>query len=240
MKRSLSIFSIVFLSFLMAACGKVSQVEILQRQLDRYPEYSIILEDMKEEGNFFSDYYHKYKLVYADKAAGSDSLIYSTGITDWRRVTDKEFDKYAPYLGMVLASKSADGKVANEPYPPGYQYVGDSRYGQWRRDSSGNSFWEFYGKFAFMNAMFNMFAGPVYRNDWDTYRDYRSGGRPYFGPNQQYGTSGKYTQQTNRSFFERRQARERAQKQSFGNKVEQRTRRSRMSGFRSRSGGFGK
>lgn len=240
MKKLLWVFPVLLLSLMISACGKVSEVGIIQRQLDRYPQYSIILEDMKEEGNFFTDYYQKYKIVYADKVAGSDSLAFYTDITEWRRVTEKEYQKYAPYLGMVLASKGADGRVSNEQYPPGYQYVGNPQYGQWRTDSNGNSFWEFYGKFAFMNAMFNLLAGPVYRNDWDSYRGYRGSGRPYFGPNQKYGTDGSYTKQTKPTFYQRRQGRELAQKQSFSNKVKQRTRRSRMSGFRSRSGGFGK
>jgi hypothetical protein len=239
-KQSILFFSTLLAALFIAACGKVSEVGILQKQLDRYPEYTVILEDMMEEGNFFTDYYHKYKIVYADKVTGTDSLAYYTTLTDWRGVNKNEFKKYAPYLGMAVASKLPDGAVTKTEYPPGYQYVGDTRYGRWRTDSGGNSFWEFYGKFAFMQSMFNMFRGPVYRNDWDTYRDYRRGGRPYFGSNQQYGTSGSYTQKTHRSFFERRQARERSRKQSFGNKVKQRTRRSRMSGFRSRSGGSGK
>ena len=112
MNKLLSIFSTLLIVFVFSSCGDVSQVEILRKELNKYPEYSIILEDMKEEGNFFTDYYHKYKIVFADKAAENDSLVYHTNVSDWQRVKEKEFKKYAPYLGMVLVSKSAASQHA--------------------------------------------------------------------------------------------------------------------------------
>ena len=228
------------LGLLLLACGSASSLERVKRDLSRYPEYSIILEDMREEGNFFKDYYHRYKVVYGQKASSGDELEYQNELTNWYKIDKKEYDKYANNLGMVLVSKSKDGQVSDVQQPPGYQYVGDQRYGQWRRDSGGNSFWEFYGKYAFFSHMFGMFSRPIYRNDWDSYRNYRSSGRPYYGNNRQYGTNGTYTKRTNKTFFERRQQRDAARKARFSQRVQQRTRRSNMSGARRRSGGFGK
>ncbi len=229
---------LVGLFLALAGCGSSSPVERLKQELSQYPEFSIILEDMKEEGNFFSNYYHRYKTVYAQKEG--DSLVYISDITDWLKVSEKEYRKYEPFLGMVLVSKTPDGKIADVQYPPGYQYVGNPQYGRWQNDSRGNSFWEFYGKYALMSQLFGMFNRPVYRSDWNDYRRYRSERRPFFGRNKQYGTYGSATKQTNKSFFERRLAKERLRKQSFREKLKQRTRRSRMSGARQRSGGFGK
>ena len=141
---------------------------------------------------------------------------------------------------MVLASKGGIDDITNTPSPPGYQYIGNKRYGRWRQDSHGNSFWEFYGKYAFFSHLFGGFTRPIYRNDWNDYRRYNSMGRPYYGRNNQYGTQGKLTKQTNRSYFQRQKAKAQARKSRFSNKFKQRTRRSRMSGFRGRSGGFGK
>lgn len=229
-----------FILFL-SACASRSPLERLKKELDRYPEYSIILEDMQEEGNFFKEYYHRYRLVYGQKQSGSDTLTFQTEITDWLRVDRKEYQKFFPYLGMVLASKTADGKIDDMKYPPGYQYVGDPRYGRWRTDSQGNSFWEWYGKFALMSHLFGMFSRPVYRTDWDTFRDYRRRGDDYFGRGNSYGTNGTYTRATKPNFYQRRMARERASKSSFSQKVKQRVRRSNLSGLRSRSSrGFGK
>ncbi|MFQ5822599.1 MAG: hypothetical protein ACE5JB_00925 [bacterium] len=230
----------LLLALLTISCASSTPIERLRRQLDKYPEYSIILEDMKEEGNFFKDYFHRYKIVYAEKIGNPDSLIYQSQISDWDKVNKREYEKYRNYLGMVLASKSRDSEVTNAQYPPGYQYVGDPRYGNWRRDERGNSFWEFYGKYAFFSHMFGMFGRPIYRSDWNTYRDYRSRGTPYYGPNREYGTNGSYTKHTNKSFFERRKQKELAKKARFSQRVKNRARRSRMSGLRRRSGGFGK
>ena len=231
---------LVLLPLLVLACAASSPVARLKSDLKQYPEYSVILEDMRVDGNFFKDYYHRYKVFYGQKSSGAEELEYQSTITKWYKINKKEYKKYANNLGMVLASKSKDGKVSDAQHPPGYQYVGDQRYGQWRRDDRGGSFWEFYGKYAFFSHMFGMFSRPIYRNDWNSYRSYRSSGRPYYGSNRQYGTNGSYTKRTNKTFFERRKQREQVRKSRFSQRVKQRARRSRMSGMRSRSGGFGK
>jgi len=224
---------------LLMSCGSQAPLDRLKAQLDQYPEYSVILEDMKEDGNFIKDYYHRYKVVYSEKPDAEEQSTRSE-ISDWFRVTRNEFDKYKNYLGMVILSKSADGQVSNSQYPPGYQYVGDSRYGNWRQDGRGNSFWEFYGKYAFFSHVFRSFSRPIYRSDWNSYRDSRAARRPYFGRNKEYGTNGSVTKRTNKNFFERRRQRDVARKARFSERVRQRTRRSSMSTFRRRSGGFGK
>jgi len=53
-------------------------------------------------------------------------------------------------------SKAEGGAIGSE-------YVGNSNYGQWRVNSSGNSFWHWYGQYAFFSAMFR---GPVYYDTW--------------------------------------------------------------------------
>ncbi len=53
----------------------------------------------------------------------------------------KVYRRYEPYLGMVILSKGENGEVADSQFPPGYQYVGNERYGRWRTGSSGGSFW---------------------------------------------------------------------------------------------------
>ena len=121
------LLGIVFLGLTLFSCQSSSPVDQIQKQLDNYPEYSIILEDMKEEGNFFTDYFHQYKLVYGETESGSDSLIYRTEMTDWYRVSKKEFQNKYNFLGMALVSKSADGGINDSPSPPGYQYVGNQR-----------------------------------------------------------------------------------------------------------------
>jgi len=228
---------VLFLFTSIQGCGgDVNPVDRLKTQLKDVPTYTIILDDMKEDGNIFTHYFHKYKIVQLD----------NSWTTDWEEVPESIYKQNANFLGMTLASKK-DGSSSNQVGPPGYEFVGDKNYGQWKTDSSGSSFWEFYGKYRMFTDVLGFFSGPIYRHDYNDYHGYRSRRRPYFGSRNQYGTHGTYTKKHNPSFFQRRMKRESRKSSSFGNKVSSRfgTRSSSKigrtrTGFRSRSMGRGK
>ncbi len=225
--RSLGLLAFwVLLLFL--GCAAQPPLERLKAQLASAPEYSIVLEDMKEEGVFFPTYYHKYRVVQGDQ----------TWTTDWLEVSESVYRNHENFLGMTLASKGPDGETTT-PHPPGYDYVGNPKYGQWRTDSSGRSFWEFYGQYALLRDLLGLGGRVIYRNDYDLYQTYRNQNRPYYGPNREYGTRGTLTRQTKPSFFERRRAREMIRRERFLQKFRRRVGRSR-SPFRARGFGFGK
>ncbi len=231
------------LVIIFTACGSQSPLDRLQKELDQFPEYSILLQDMRQDGSVFPKYLHRYKLVYATPDPNKpDSLVFLSNMTNWMEVSEQYYKDNQNYLGMVLASKSRDGKTSNDKFPPGYQYVGNPQYGQWRQNSDGTSFWEFYGKYALMSQVFGLLGGgPIYRNDWNTYRDYRASNRPYYGKNNRYGTFGTATKKTNPNFFQRKQVRQQTQRSNFLNKFKSRVNRGTQSTYRSRSfGGFGK
>ena len=209
----------------------------LQQSLAASKEYSIILEDMKTEGNFVDEYFHKYKVITVQEVTGQEDVVFDERTTDWYQVDKRLYENYKGALGMVIASKDENGKVNSAAQPPGYQYVGNTRYGQWRTQSDGSRFWEFYGKYALMSSVFNMVAGPVYYRDYDRYRSYYRNNQPYYGSSNQWGTNGTYTKKTHPTFYQRRQQRAAASKNRFSNKVRNRTSRSNMSSTRSRSGG---
>ena len=221
------------------ACSPPDPLERLRQQLARYPLYSVILQDMKTEGSFSVDYFHQYKVVVGEQVAASDDVSFSDNLMAWKRVSKSHYQRYQPFLGMVILSKDKDGKVTGSQFPPGYQYVGDQRYGHWRTGSSGGSFWEFYGKYAMMSHLFGSFNRPIYRNDWNSYRTTRSQGRPYYGANKEFGTKGSYTKTSNPSFYDRQKVRQQRSGDRFSRKVSERTRRSNMSSTRSRSTGRG-
>ena len=239
MTRAHLVIAILSSLILIAACGRQTPLDALKSDLASVPEYSILLEDMNEEGTFFPEYYHRYKVVTANYTASDTS--FDSYLTDWQRVREDQYVQYENNLGMVIASRGEEGELSESGYPPGYQYVGDSRYGQWRTDGNGSTFWEFYGKYAMLQTVFGMMSGPVYRGDWDDYRTNRRNNRPYYGSRNQYGTGGAQTKKTNPTFFQRRQQREASSRKSFSDRVQERTRRSNMSKTRTRSSkGFGK
>jgi len=224
---------IAFAGLLLCACStgpREAPIEKLKQNLTDIPTYSIVLDDMKTEGNFQERYYHRYRVVNPDAS--------EEGTTGWLEVPERYYKTNEPFLGMTLASKK-DGELSSSVSPPGYQYVGDEQYGRWRQDSRGGSFWEFYGKYALISHLFGGFNRPIYRDDYNMYRQYRSRNTPYFGKDNRYGTNGSYTKKSKPNFYSRRVARDRAKKASFKQRVTKRTGRTRT-GFRGRAGGFGK
>ena len=200
-----------------AACDTATPLDRLQSQLAPYPEYSVTLQDMREDG-----YYHQYRVVVGEAQAGSEDLVYRDSIQDWQQVGRRAFDQYRPYLGMVILSKGPDGSIDQGTHPSGYQQVGDERYGQWRDEGGGRSFWVFYGQYALLSHMIGGFSRPIYRNDWNEYRGARNRGQTYYGPGGAYGTNGSVTRQTNPDFFRRQQSRQAATSRSFGDRVSSR------------------
>ena len=203
-----------------AACDTTTPLERLQTQLEEYPEYSVTLQDMREDG-----FFHQYGVVIGARQAGTEDLVYRDSILDWQEVSRQTYDQYRPHLGMVILSKGPDGVVDQTQHPPGYKQVGNERYGRWRDDGGGRSFWEFYGQYALLSHIIGGFGRPVYRNDWNGYRNARGRGQTYYGPSGEYGSTGSVTRQTNPNFFRRQQTRQAARSRSFGDRV-----RSRMTG----------
>ncbi|SFM43437.1 hypothetical protein [Thermodesulforhabdus norvegica] len=252
-----AVLSIV-LVFLLAACGEgpTSTLEKLKKELDRYPEFSVILADMKDEGLFFKEYYHLYHIVYLENNPDNPERpkVFQK-VSPWYRVDEVLYYKYRPCLGMTILSKKKDGTISDVPEPPGYQFVGDTRFGRWVTDPSGHRIWEWFAGYLILSTLAET-TGEIVEEaiksrhriryeDWSTYTVYSKRGRPYYGPRDPqgrptYGTRGSYTQtKYGDSFFKRQQARMAARKSSFEQKVTSRYGRTRSSAF-SRSSFRGK
>ena len=203
-----------------AACAGEAPLERLQRELEPFAEYSVILQDMRPDG-----FYHQYRVVAGEPGGASGEMVHRESVLEWQQVGRRTYNRYQSFLGMVILSKGPGGVVDQQQHPPGYQQVGDERYGRWRDDGNGRSFWEFYGQYALLSHLMGGFSRPIYRGDWDDYRNARTRGQTYYGPGGAYGTSGTVTRQTNPDFFRRQQTRQAARTQSFGDRV-----RSRMQG----------
>lgn len=228
---SITVFFLCLPLLLTAGCSgpEANPVGLLQKKLQTEPEYAILLNDMRRQGNFFPSYYHQYRVDIGE----------NTQTLPFLEVTHSYYKKNQPYLGMALASKTADGKVTNTPIPNGYQYVGNPQYGNWRTNSSGGSFWEFYGKYMMISQVMHWAGHGLGRNHYNTYNSYRANNRPYMGPGNQYGTNGTITQKQKPNFYARRKAMKVRSQSRFRDKVGRRIGRSKNT-FRSRGFGFGK
>ena len=243
MTRSFYVLSIVLL---LSACRsndfQKSPVDNMIRDMTNTPVYSIILYDMNQEGTFFPEYQHQYRIL-----KGKEGEVPEEEITDWVPVSEDFFNQNIDNMGMEIAAKSADGEVSKTASPPGYNnYVGNPQYGQWQQGSSGQSFWAFYGQYALLSSLFNLGGFPARRAYYDDYRTSRRAGRPYYGPTvgtgqRAYGTNSRYTTTTRPNSTWRQSPSSRAFRSS-GQRTSRASSRygSGSSSTRARGGGFGK
>lgn len=231
------------LSSIFRGCGtseyKKNPVDKLIKEMNQVDEYSIMLYDMNKEGSFTPEYYHNYQVV---KNEDGEIVEEKTG---WRRVSKDFFDRHRNHMGMVITTKSPDEGVVRKVSPPGYDnYIGNDQYGRWRTNSSGDSFWEFYGKYAMLSTLFDLGGNPVRRSYYRNYRDRFSSGGVYYGPSRSgsrlYGTSGRYTKSRNMGSVWSSKASNRSFKEKVRGRVSKSSGRYSSSSFRSRSSGFGK
>lgn len=162
-------------------------------------EYSVRLTDMKAEGG---EYHHKYKINCGKPDATPDQLLNFASIpTGWVPVDADTFNNHQKDLDRNILSRDSNGEVTKVSQPPGYQYVGDERYGEWKSNDSGQKEWVFIPMFL---PMFG--SSPIYRNDYDDYRDYRRSGRTYYRSDYETRIRTKYTNRKP-SFYEKMEQR---------------------------------
>lgn len=133
-------------------------------------------------------YYHRYTEVNGHNVTEGD----------WKEVDWEDFEENLDNLGMTIQSKpygAFEDETMYAAVPAGMEYVGNEQYGEWKEDSEGNSFWEFYGKYAFMRSMFMPAHGGYhyyYYSEWDDWNsNYRRNGRGYYGSGTRtYGSYG--------------------------------------------------
>ena len=169
-----------------------SPVDQLIVDYNAYPDYTIILSDMDQSGNEI--YKHRYTIITEELSKKhKDSTIFNTKQTDWKPVSVDFFNRHLDDLGMAIVTRT-NGTLSKVPAPAGYtNYVGNSKYGEWKTNNSGDSFWSFYGKYAMLSAVFRTFNGGYgyggyHRSSWNSYdRNYR-GRQPYYGTTSSGGT----------------------------------------------------
>jgi hypothetical protein len=227
MKYLVYIFIAVTLFSYVTDCGdsvKDPLPKIVQ-SLEDVSTASVILSEMRTEGDLSSLHFHKY-LVLAEQKKEDGSPDLQRTQTDWLQVPEDVYKEREPLLGMTVYSKK-EGQTSDAALPPGYQYVGDSRYGSWQRDSSGNQVWHWLAGYAMLSYLTG--NRPIYDRDYRRYRQERSMGRGHvwYGPkdrkgSQSFGTKGTVTRNQRPDFYQRRMQKEASQKASFTDKVNNR------------------
>ncbi len=118
-------------------------------------------------------------------ALAADTKTYNQMLTDPINVLA---DMSKGKLGRVEAmSKAASARTNSaSDYGAGSQLIGNPNYGHWNNNNSGGSFWEWYGKYALFNSLFNRrsvsYSSWGHNRDYSYYNDY--GRDRYTSPSQ--------------------------------------------------------
>lgn len=105
-----------------------------------------------------------------------------TSETDWVPVNASFYEQNLDNLGMAILSKPyGEFEPDSHAAPPGMAYVGNPKYGEWKKDESGSSFWSWYGRYAFFSNLFFFPSHHYSYGSWNRWRsDYRYK-KPYYG-----------------------------------------------------------
>ena len=103
--------------------------------------------------------YHKYRILKDKKVED----------TDWVEVNPDDFEKKNDSIGIAIESKPygyfEEDKI-HSGFPAEMNYINNSRYGEWKNEN-GNTFWQWYGKYAFISSIFGGNEKRYYQNDYN-------------------------------------------------------------------------
>ena len=106
---------------------------------------------------------------YASLRAAADPAEFSRALSDPLNALADMSGGTLPRVDSISASASRRANAA-DAQGPGNQLVGNPHYGSWRTDSSGSSFWVWYGQYALIS---NLLGGPrIGYANWSGRRDY--------------------------------------------------------------------
>ncbi len=130
------------------------------------------------------------------EAAGPD--LFNDALSDPVNVLADMSDGKLARVNAVSKAASMQANGAQD-FGDGSQLVGNPNYGQWKQDSNGMSFWEWYG----MYALFSNLTRPVMYDSWSRNRDYSyysDYGRSRYTSPKQYKTQEQQVTRSKKQF----------------------------------------
>nr|VFK28937.1 MAG: hypothetical protein BECKMB1821I_GA0114274_100792 [Candidatus Kentron sp. MB] len=124
--------------------------------------------------------------------AGSDPLVYNDALLDVVNTLADLSQGKLPRINVPPNAKTAAVKGDGDQVPGSY-LVGNPAYGEWKTDSSGKSFWEWYGMYRMFTDVAGLvgsgfgggfYRGPIYHDNWygkPRYSFYHDSGRNAYG-----------------------------------------------------------
>lgn len=126
-------------------------------------------------------------------AAGSDPVVFNDALLDVVNTLADLSRGALPRINVPKDARTASVKGGGDAQVPGSYLVGNPAYGEWKTDSSGHGFWEWYGMYrmftdvlGFVGGGFGggFYRGPIYHDAWygrSRYSFYHDAGRDTYG-----------------------------------------------------------
>lgn len=131
--------------------------------------------------------------------AASDPALFNDALSDPLNVIADMSDGKLARVNAISKQQSLQANAAEDD-GAGSQLVGNPGYGQWQTNSSGTSFWQWYGMYAMFSALS---PRPVQYDRWSSRRDYsyyNDVGRNRYTSPQQAKSQDNLAQRTNKQF----------------------------------------
>jgi len=143
----------------------------LSRDADREgPMFQALLQRLKTVkeqpqllGDIEAQLYETENLLEA-----SDPALFNDALSDPVNVIADMSEGKLARVNAISKQRSLQANAA-EDHGSGSQLIGNPNYGQWHTNSSGSSFWQWYGMYAMFSALS---PRPVYYDRWSARRDY--------------------------------------------------------------------
>jgi hypothetical protein len=158
---------------------------------------SVILTDMHTTGFLIKSHYQKWRVVHGYRS--SEEIIVQS--------SPKFTLQHKLFVGMEIFRRSSENFISNStPLPPGSIFVDDPAFGRWREDNGIKS-WRFYRAYRHLPSSLGW---GDFRPNADFARQIQihiEQNKPFYGFENEFGTSGKFTQKAFPDFFSKNRQR---------------------------------
>jgi len=134
------------------------------------------IETVKSQPQMFASTQARFEeLLNIYQAA--DPVLYSDALSDPLNVLADMSDGELPRINAMSKAQSMAANNAQD-FGVGEQLIGNPAYGQWQTNSSGMSFWAWYGMYRLLDDVVDIGGykrkrrGQIYYSDWGRYRNY--------------------------------------------------------------------
>ena len=144
----------------------------------------VVLAEQFKTGFLIKTHFHRYLVIHGFK--DPEEIVV--------RTHRKHFEDSKKFVGLSIFRRSENSEIESSiPLPPGSLYLGDARFGRWKRSNDGKRRW-------FFHRAYKNFPKTFGWNDFRPSKDFlfkvqeaEKIEQPFFGEQGEFGPQGKIT-----------------------------------------------